>query len=174
MSALVRQEGQKAWSHHRRTLPVFHWQMPHVSSVGVTTPLGGVSTPTGAHDTSGAEAIIIEHASMGAFAAEDAFASFWTTAFMPDCDHDRPSDNHSRRPPQNLPDFFLSRLDARDTRAGQVRSGFTPVTSGPSKETSAPKHTDHWGPQLRIHIHMAREHRTHVLRGDSKRSVVSV
>jgi hypothetical protein len=35
----------------------------------------------------------------------------------------------------------------------QVRSGqvFTPVTSGPSKETSAPKHTDHWAPQLRIH-----------------------
>jgi hypothetical protein len=35
--------------------------------------------------------------------------------------------------------------------AGQVRSGFTPVTSGPSKETSAPKHTDHWAPQLRTY-----------------------
>ena len=133
---------------------MFHWQMPHVSSVGVTTPLGGVSTPTGAHDTSGAVAIIIEHASMGAFAAEDAFASFWTTAFIAGLRLIAPTVRptiHSRRPPQNLPDFFLSRLDARDTRASQVRSGFTPVTSGPSKETSAPKHTDHWAPQLRTY-----------------------
>ena len=37
-------------------------------------------------------------------------------------------------------------------KAKQVRSGFTPVTSGPSKETSAPKHTDHWTP------HTANEH----------------
>ena len=35
---------------------------------------------------------------------------------------------------------------------GQVRSGFIPVTSGPSKETSAPKHADHWTP------HTANEH----------------
>ena len=33
----------------------------------------------------------------------------------------------------------------------QVRSGFTPVTSGPSKETSAPKITDHWAPELQTY-----------------------
>ena len=47
----------------------------------------------------------------------------------------------------------------------QVRSGFSPVASGPSKETSAPKHTDHRAPQLRTYTKA-----NIVLRGDSKRS----
>jgi hypothetical protein len=41
------------------------------------------------------------------------------------------------------------------------RSGFAPVTSGPSKETSEPKHTDHWHSKARPRRRLSCQPTTH-------------